>query len=141
MCRYTDKPQSPSFRPWLLFALLAPALLAACVGAKEVEGRDSAGNAATPGDGGTDEAPVLGLDARDPTPPADPPADAMGDASPDAGALDLGVDATAWITPACQAGAAKLCQKLFDCVPLFLEVYFRDVATCTERVFLSCQHE
>jgi hypothetical protein len=41
----------------------------------------------------------------------------------------------------CASAAARVCQKMFDCVPLYGEVAWGDVATCTERVRLSCRFD
>lgn len=123
----------PLARRWIAIALFAPLALASCGssgGGPVVDG------AVADADLGVSDGP---LDVPDvPASAEDAPVDSAG---PTIGAAFDGAVGTDWVGPACAAGAARFCQKLVECAPLFLWRAWSDLASCTERMRLDCVHD
>jgi hypothetical protein len=125
---------NPIARRWVTMALLA---LSGCAGSTGGSGADAAPPDLGAGEG---DGPLDGT-AGDTT--AGPGSEDAADAGPYGSAIPApdGPEGTAWVGPACAAGAARFCQKLMECAPLFLDRLWTDLGSCTDRMRLDCEHD
>ena len=105
---------------------------------------DDEGHVAGP-DGGADgpapDGTATMADAPSANSPDVPPDVSVTRDVPAAGGPTDAPGSTAVAVPECAPAASRFCRKMLDCAPLFLEIAWKDLATCASRMTLDCESD